>query len=92
MCLCVQSPPWAAGLVSLDLGTGALPLCALLLNGASWPNIPTFHTSFRFQAVPWGNFDLERMSDRSGCFPGPSHVTVPWPGLPRCLPAHWDTR
>lgn len=41
VCMCVQPPPWAAGLLSLELGTGALPLCALLLNGASWLNIHT---------------------------------------------------
>lgn len=64
MCVCVyiQPPPWAAGRVSLELGTGALLLRALLLNGASCSLTPTpTPTRVRFQAVPWGNFDLERM-------------------------------
>lgn len=55
------------------------------------PPSPPAPTSVRFQAVPWRNFDLERMSDRSGCFPGPSHATEPWPELPCHLLTHWDT-
>ena len=55
-----QPPPWAADLVSVELGTNALPLSVLLLNSTSWCNPPPW-ASVRFQAVPWGNFDLERM-------------------------------
>lgn len=77
-------PSLGCGLASLGLGTGALLLCALLLNMASWLS-PC--TSVRFQDVPWGNFDLERMrvTDLAAA-QGPAVSLRPGLGCPCCLP------
>lgn len=60
--------------------------CALLLNSTSQSPprcLPTV------QAVPWGNFDLERMrSDRADCGPGQHRHPETCLGCPCHLPAH----
>lgn len=86
-----QPPPWAADLVSVELGTNALPL-SVLLNSTSWSNPPP-RASVRFRAVPWGNFDLERMRvTELAAAQGRAVSLRPGLGCPCHLPAHWDTR
>ena len=90
VCESVQPPSWAVGLVTPELGTGALPACALLLNSTS--QSPPRWASVRFQAVPWGNFDLERMRvTELTAAQGSTASLKPGLGCPCHLPAHWHT-
>lgn len=82
--LCPGLLAWCPG-----AGTGALPLCTLLLNGPSFPPFPQCQL---FQAVPWGNFDLERMRVTDLAASQGQAMSLS-PGL-GCLTVfrHWDTR
>lgn len=73
-----------------ELGTGALPLHTLLLNSTS--RSPPRWASVRFQAAPWGNFDLERMRvTELAAAQGGTASLKPSLGCPCHLPAHWHT-